>query len=534
MEEKDYVLTIEDGKKKEKNTIREKTDKEVYSELEKAAIEAFSPDNRIYSTILKDDESVSLVTHDMIANLCVSPQSDLRKTLTIMSICRQYANFDDIIGLTNESIENNLSTKVRLSFKRTGDAELNRDEVEKARLLIEDFNERIDLPALIARAVPSTWRDGTYVMCLRHSSNNGADYVVDYYPLGVAEISPYEVGGQPYVLVNIQELRKRLQKNYPKNKNRKGLFFDNMDEEVKATYPKEVYEAYIQKEKYAKIPIEFSGVLRVNNQNKQYGLPPAFRALPSAIMLEDFAKADKSTAKARAKKIIAQYLHKEILGENYSRDSFAPQAYAHKTLMDAWQRSTVVVTAPAQVQKIEYVEPKTQMTNIDQILFYRQKEMNTLGISFLANGGSQSLSVANISLSQLMKTIDKISKQLETILKKWYRYALREAGLDPMLAPDVTILDAELMEIGVKKDLADFLFTKMNCSYRTAFELFGINVDDEKLRRENENDAGIEEVFTPRQTAYTSTGDDSGGRPAGDSPATENKRAYDQTRNEVT
>ena len=52
MEEKDYVLTIEDGKKKEKNTVREKTDKEVYSELEKAAIEAFSPDNRIYSTIL--------------------------------------------------------------------------------------------------------------------------------------------------------------------------------------------------------------------------------------------------------------------------------------------------------------------------------------------------------------------------------------------------------------------------------------------------------------------------------------------------
>ena len=114
MEEKDYVLTIEDGKKKEKNTVREKTDKEVYSELEKAAIEAFSPDNRIYSTILKDDESVSLVTHDMIANLCVSPQSDLRKTLTIMSICRQYANFDDIIGLTNESIEK-ISARKRLS-----------------------------------------------------------------------------------------------------------------------------------------------------------------------------------------------------------------------------------------------------------------------------------------------------------------------------------------------------------------------------------------------------------------------------------
>ena len=74
----------------------------------------------------------------------------------------------------------------------------------------------------------------------------------------------------------------------------------------------------------------------------------------------------------------------------------------------------------------------------------------------------------------------------------------------------------------------------MNCSYRTAFELFDINVEDEKLRRESENEAGIEKVFTPRQTAYTSTGDGSGGRPTGDDPSTENKRAYDQTRNEVT
>ena len=86
MDEKDYVLTIEDSKKRAENVNTGKSDREVYSELEKAAIEAYSPDNRIYTTILKDDSTVSVVTHDMIANLSASPQSSLQKTLNIISI----------------------------------------------------------------------------------------------------------------------------------------------------------------------------------------------------------------------------------------------------------------------------------------------------------------------------------------------------------------------------------------------------------------------------------------------------------------
>lgn len=184
-----------------------------------------------------------------------------------------------------------------------------------------------------------------------------------------------------------------------------------MGAEIKATYPKEVYQAYLNKEQYAKLPVEHSCVMRINNQNKKYGLTPIFRALPATLMLESFGKADRATANARSKKIIHQRLHKEILGEDYNRSGFTEQAYAHRNLLDAWRQTTVVVTTPPTVAEIEYVEPKAETTSIDLMTYYRQKSMNTLGITFLASGSTASMSVANISVKQLMRAINKISRQ---------------------------------------------------------------------------------------------------------------------------
>lgn len=99
---------------------------------------------------------------------------------------------------------------------------------------------------------------------------------------------------------------------------------------LRRIYPQEVRDAYKQGERYAKLDIRHSGVIRVNNQGKQYGLSSIFRALSPTVMLESFRKADRQAAKVRAKKIIAQYLNKEILGSNYNADTYKQQAYAMK------------------------------------------------------------------------------------------------------------------------------------------------------------------------------------------------------------
>ena len=501
-----------------------------YEQLVKDAVKYYDPKNRAYMAYLNDGSVQPSVKYSDLLQMAQSPQNDLEKTQKIMEIARQYVNLDDIIGLTYESIENNINTRVRYAYR-----DLMPDMRKKVKAIIDDFNDQINLPQLIVQSVSSTWRDGTYIACLREKEIKGAiTYVVDYYPLGVAEISDYSIGDQPIVLVNIAELKSRLQKQYPKTKKKsKALFFEDMAEEIRHTYPQEVYRAFVDKEKYAKLPVAYSAVLRVNHQNKRYGLTPIFRALPATLMLEEFGQADRSTANARAKKIIHQRLNKEIMGEDYNRTGFTEQAYAHRNLLDAWSQKVVVVTTPPSVASIEYVEPKVETTNINLIEYYRQKAMSTLGITFLAADKS-SLSVANISVKQLMRTINKISRQLETILIKWYRVVLANNGLDPKMAPKVQIIDAEMMEAEVRNTLVDTLFTKLGCSYETAFELLGVSVDDEKLRREQENNEDLESVFSPRQTAYTATGDNSGGRPTGEDEAKGDKQAYDKERNKVT
>ena len=150
------------------------------------------------------------------------------------------------------------------------------------------------------------------------------------------------------------------------------------------------------------------------------------------------------------------------------------------------------------------------------------------------------MSVANISVKQLMRTINKISRQLEVVLHKWYQVVLCEQGIDISCAPTVKIIDAEMMEADIRNSLAETLFNKLNCSYETAFELLGISIEDEKIRRKAENDERLEEIFAPRQTAYTTTGDsdgsdhEEGGRPRGDDESKQDKQGYDQERNKVT
>ena len=537
MEEEFTVRYNDESPQTREQTLEERQEKVdlSYTRAKLDAAGVFDPSNRTYAVYLSDEGATSNLTYSVLENLSISPQSDLSKTQQIIAINRQYVNKNDIIGITAESIENNINTEVRLAYKTPKRGSFKKTDIDMAKLLIADFNEKINLPNFIIRAITTTFIEGTFIAYRRKVDKDGStDYVVDFYPLGTALISDYEVGGDPYVMVDIGALKSALQKSYPKNRKRKGLFFENMDEEVKVTYPEEVYRAYIAKETYAKLDIESTCVLRIGNQNKKYGLSPIFRAIYPALMLESFEDADRSNAKARAKKIIVQTMNKEILGPEYSRNTYAEQAYAHKNFLDAWKQKTVVVTTPPAVRGLEYVEPKVEMTNIDTVNYYRSRVMSTLGISFLVDSGSQSLSVANISLRQLMKRINRISKQLESTLVKWYKGLLRDNGLNPELAPSVKIIDAEMMESSMKMELVNTLFTKLNCSYETAFDVLGFSVEDEKLKREAENKEKLDEIFAPRITAYTASGKENSNPTSEPQNQDEGKSQYDKDRYQNT
>ena len=497
------------------------------------AVAGYDATNQKYSAYLKDGNSSSdKLTPEYIDELADGTQSDLKKIQVINNIVRKEINKDGIVGKTVECVTSNINTKTKISYDNEITGRNKTKQLQQVKDFINAFNKTINTKRLIRTSIPTTFVEGNYICYLRHEDNK---YKVDYYPLGVCEISDYDVNGDPVVLFNIKELRSRLQKVYKKTKKNKALFFQNIEDEVKANYPKEVYDAFVAKEEYAKLDVRYSGVIRINNLNRKYGLTPIFRAFKDILMLDTFDNSDRVNSKAKAKKIIHQKLRKEVMGTELNKKGFEDMSYAHENLMSAWKQPTVVVTTPPTVESITYVEPKIELTDINTVNNYRSRVLAALGIGFLMDSGSQSVSTADISVTQLLRTINMISEQLEDILQKWYRQILIDNGLPVEYCPTIQVIDSEALDFDMRKDLASTLYTIFNGSMSTSLELLGIDVNDEKEKRIKENDENYEEIFKCRQTAYTSSGrgeitetNNKGGRPA--DSKNQAKQSYDQTR----
>ena len=513
-EDFDFIIS---NTKDSTNTTIITTTNDVWNERLQSAISNYDPSNKIYSAYLNNNiDSSEKLTFPKLDILAINPQSNLNSILEINSIVRQYINKDDMIGKTYETIESNVNTTYKLSNNEYITGKNKQKILERANSIIEKFNMSINIKNFLRCAITTTYSEGNFCCYLRQKKDN---YVVDFFPLGVAIISDYSVNGEPYLLIDINELRSRLQKTIIKTKKNKALFFENIEEDIKNNYPKEVYTAYVNKERYAKLDIRYSGIIRTGNLNRKYGLTPIFRALKSALMLETFDNTDMVTSKAKAKKIILQLMRKEIMGTDFSKKAWEDMSYAHNNLMEAWKQPTVVYTPPPCVEDIKYVEPKTETTNSELITQYRSREMLALGIAFLSPEQGQTVVTASITVKELIKTINKISEQVSELLNKWYRVVLTDNGIDASYSPTITINSSEELEMEMRKGLAEFLFTKLACSYRSTMEILGIDVDDEKQKRLAENDAGFSEIFTPHPLSYTTSGnsDNTGGRPASNS-----------------
>ena len=526
----DFNITFASNVNENGEEVAILTSEEMAKSWMEEALKSFDPSNRQYSVYLNEQSgSDTEMTISDLKRLAKNAQNDLTKILKINSLVRQEINEDDIIGKVYESIVSNLNANVRISFDNLPQKykKKTKDEAEK---LIKRFHKETNINHMLSSSIPTVYTEGNSVKYLR--SKNG-HYVIDTYPLGVAIISDYSLNGIPYVLIDIRELTNRLQKTTIKGKKNKPLFFNNITEEIKNNYPPEVYKAYVDKEHYAKLDIRHCGVNRFCNMNRKYGLTPVFKALKPNLMLDTFDETDKINAKAKAKKIIHQILRKEVMGSEGNRKALEEMAYAHENLVKAFKNPTVLYTSPAFVEKIVYVEPKVEATNIESINQYRSRVTSALGISFLNTDGNQTVSTANISIKQLMKTINKIAEQEEKILEQWYCLILEENDIPLEYCPTPHILDAELLEFEMRKDLSELLYSKFNCSFTTAYELVGIDVRDEIEKRKMEKELGYEDILTVHPTSYNSSGDsdNTGGRPSGSDD--DRKQEYDSDYNQT-
>lgn len=504
-----------------------RVEKIFYSALQKYDI------NKAMSGVgYSQSSSSTTLTTDRIMELADGITTSLSNVLEVNRYVTKYIHTDDIIGQTYNTVRNNVNTEFTLSYGST-EGRNKKKQMEQAKEAIEQLNKSIKVERLIADAVPQTLAEGNYIMYLR---TDGGNAVVDIYPLGIAEITDYTINGNPVVQINLKEWQSRLKKTYTKTKNGKALFYKDLEEEVKNNFPPEVYDAYKKGESYCRLDWKRTGVLRINNMGYKYGVSHFFRALRPAVLLQELESADSVNNRAKAKKIIHQKLRKEVMGPNtdYSRKGIEWAAYAHGELMSAWNNSTVVLTSIPAVESISYVEPTVEGTPTDKIALYRNEKMTALGITFL-DPELNSVSSANISVKQLMKTVDHISRQLNDVLHRFYAVWLEEQGIDLTYTPDIRIMPSEEMELTAKIELAKFLFSTVNVSRETVLSRFGLDKDDEYAKRLAENNDGFAEVFAPHASQYTSSGnadDDSDpGRPKGDDADSKGKQDYDENYN---
>lgn len=508
----DFSVTFASTLKTDGEEVTILTSEEIASNWLKSALNSFDPSNKQYSVNLNENTVDCSYSMDELKQLAKNAQNDLVKILRINSIVRQEVNSDDIIGKVYEAVIANLNANIRLSFDNLP-KNYKKKVKQQAEDLINRFNYETNIEMILTNTIPTVYTEGN---CIKYLRNKNGHYVIDTYPLGVAIISDYSVNGIPYILIDIKELTSRLQKTTIKGKKNKPLFFDNMTEEIKNNYPQEVYQAFINKERYAKLDIQRSGVNRFGNMNRKYGLTPVFKALKPNLMLDTFDKADQLNTKAKAKKIIHQVLRKELMGPEGTRKGLEEMAYSHSNLMQAFKNPTVLYTSAPFVEKVVYVEPKVENTSIESVNLYRTRVTSALGISFLNTDGNQTVSTATISIEQLMRTINKIAQQEEMILKRWYALVIKEHNIPLEYCPTPHILDTELLEFEMRKSLSELLYSKLNCSFETAYSLVGIDVRDEYARRKQEKEMGYDDIFSVHPTSYNSSGDEANnGRPSG-------------------
>lgn len=494
--------------------------------LTQAMLDA-AANKRASSVFLDEKGTYNSPSMDELARLAECPQDDLEKMLRINSIIAKYSNLDDVLGVVLESLRVNINTDYKLDYPNV-EGRNKTKTLDRVKAVIDEFNNEIHLSQQIREKIPRAYSEGTVFLYLRKADDG---WVIDTYPLGVAVVSPYNVGGKPVVLININELKDRLSKATFKNRRGKSLFFESVKEEIRENFPAEVYAAFEAKDNYAKLDEQNTGVIRIGNNGRKYGLSPMFKSLNASLILEIFRNSDTVNAKARSKKIVYQLLNPQLLGSTGDRNPLAQQQYAHSELIAAYRAGgSVIYTAPAYVKEVGILEPKGEMINKDTVIHYLHKQMTSLGIGFLNVESGASITSASISLTQLMRNINSIAEAFEEVMEGFYRRVLEVEGLPVEYAPRLKISDAETLEQDLRIKLATFLYSTLNGSLRSALDILGVDYEEEVSRRKAENANGLSDEFFPRLTGYTTGGntEKKTGRPEGDE---NDKKVYDDEYN---
>lgn len=486
------------------NSINDVQDKEQKILAEYANSYLASKGKDQYSVFVNDETNSNTLTLDYIDKLAQGINSNLENLTAANQLILRYVNEDGLMGYAYNAIISNINTNYKLIYNGVDENGDTAKNVESVKTIIENFNSDVKLDRFIRDAISTTYLEGNCVNILRL---DGSKPVIDILPMSLAYPSDYRVNGDSLIEVSIDNLKNRLQKTYRKTRKNKAVYFENIKKEIENNFPKEVSRAYVDNEKYVRLDTNYSDCITINSMGRKFGVSPFFRALRPLIVLNNLENADVADSKARSKKIIYQKLRKELLGKDGTKRGLAEQELAHAGLVSALKTNFCAYTSPAFVESVEFVTAKANNEDAStQMKLYTSKFLQSLGISFIDNEVGN-YSTVNASLTQLIRTINCIIVDLERVINKYYRTVLSQNGMDEEYAPIIKISDAQEMDMAIRKEMATFVYSTLNASRETSFKLVGLDLQDEIEKRKSENEKGLDDIFSPHDTAYNKSSD---------------------------
>lgn len=492
----DYILT-------DNKTVESIWDTDKY--IEKAQYDA-EKIKHIYSSVLDNESTTSVTTMDELTSLAQNTQNSDSKINKINGIVKYYINKEDLIGRVVETIENNINTNYTINYPYKPKKAKEKKIIEELKILIDKFNKQINIPNLIAENARNTYTEGNNIYYLMGNKDIG--YSVVNYPLDMINITSMKIDDDNIIAFKVSELANRINKTKSTFKNLKSNKLidieDVISNEIKRDYPEEVYDAYISKDRIALLNPQKVGLTRINQLKGLYGLTPIFKSLVPQLLLETIDKSDQKVLIQKTKKIYFQSTRKEILEDPKIIEK---TGYAQASLLKAMGNETIVYSAMPFVEDLKLIEPKIDLTDSNVKSNYKLRILEALGISFISSESSTSITTTKINYNELLKVINRITKQLESTINKYYQFITVENGFPIEVSPTIKIEDTQLLDLESRMKLIETLYSKVSLSYDTVLKLLGYDYETEKNKRIKENEEKVDEdVFYPHCTSFTISG----------------------------
>jgi len=114
-----------------------------------------------------------------------------------------------------------------------------------------------------------------------------------------------------------------------------------------------------------------------------------------------------------------------------------------------------------------------------------------------------------VSVDELLKTVNKIVCQFENTLNKYIKLICIENGIDTNYIPVISIEKSELLDVETKLKLVELIYSKLGFSYKSVCELLDMDYNTEVERRKEENENDMDSVFIPHLTSFTASDSES-------------------------